>query len=132
MRLYLSQPFAGYDVFSSHLSKLKELMISRGDTPIDPLDFEVANLSDTQIVTLDLSQIDLCNGIVCDLTIPNLGGGVWGEFYYAHGRSIPSVVICPEKAWSSPWIRHHASYRFDSEKPIDIEKLYRICKEVTE
>ena len=128
MRVYLSQPFAGYDVFSVALSQLGELLELNGDQPIDPLKFDVSLFSDAGIVDFDLSQVESCDVIVCDLTTPNYGGGVWGEFYHVYHKKIPIVVICPDNAWSSPWIRHHSAYRFNSNLPVEVKELYEVCK----
>jgi nucleoside 2-deoxyribosyltransferase len=133
MRVYLSQPFAGYEDLASPtrlLSRLKIFLSSVGEFYEDPLDFEISGLADSEVVALDYQKVSECDVVVCDLTQPNLGGGVWGEIYYAYRLGIPIIVICPDAAWSSPWIRHHSSYRYSSSNPPSTTELFVTCKDL--
>ena len=127
MRIYLSQPFAGSSNFSSILSKFNQYLKNLGEFPEDPLEFDITGFSDKEIIDLDLVKVESCDLIICDLSTPNLGGGVWGELYHAYRNKIPIIVICPDNAWSSPWIRYHSSYHFKSGDPLTVEELYETC-----
>ncbi len=131
MRVYLSQPFAGYTNFSGLLSQFKRFLADQeGWETSDPLDFEVTGLTDHQIILLDLEHVSKSHILLVDLSTPNLGGGVWGELYHAFDIGLPIVVICPDSAWDSPWIRHHTTYRFRSEDSITVEEVFEVCKKL--
>lgn len=127
MIVYLSQPFAGYDNKSSLLAQFKEILRKEGEQYIDPLNHSIEGLKDCEVVEMDRGFVQNCSIVVCDLTQPNLGGGVWGELYHAYERGIPIFVICPDEAWSSPWIRHHSTLRFKSGE-VTAEELFQACK----
>jgi hypothetical protein len=132
MRIYLSQPFAGYTNFSGLLSQFKRFIENQGGWETsDPLDFDITGLTDGQVVQLDVDHVSNCDLILVDLSTPNLGGGVWGELYHAYKLGIPIVVICPDNAWDSPWIRFHSTHRFRTGDTF-VEEIFEVCKKLTE
>ena len=133
MRVYLSQPFAGYTNFSGLLSQFKRFIENQPEWETSyHLDFDFTGLADSEIVSLDLDHVSKCDLILVDLSTPNLGGGVWGELYHAYRSGIPIVVICPDSAWDSPWIRHHVTHRFRTGDITLVEEIFEVCKKLTE
>lgn len=106
--VYLAGPINGCSDAEAHEWRAAASRILGGRV-LDPMARDYRGSEDTNvrdIVEGDKADIDACAAVLAYCPRPSVGTSM--EVLYAYERGIPVVVVVPEGASVSPWLRYHA------------------------
>lgn len=130
--IYLAQALLGYENYSLIHSLLKKTLREQGHIVYDPLEFEVNFTDYPSIVKMDLKYVRKSDLVIADLTYPSLGGGTFGEIYYAAYNQIPVYLIQPPENYG-PWMQTFTSKHFWREcleGRLESPSYFEACQEI--
>jgi nucleoside 2-deoxyribosyltransferase len=99
MRVYLAGPPAS----DEYRRRAAELVRAAGWEPVDPFRRDFRGRTEgheAEIVHGDLADIDSCQAVLADFTVPDEGTAM--EAWYAHGRGIRVVAFTGSRT-PHPW-----------------------------
>jgi nucleoside 2-deoxyribosyltransferase len=85
--------------------------LPKGWEAVDPTAFEVGHLTCTELVKLDLQQLDACNAVIVRADQPSWGTAM--EIFYAQQKGVP-VLAWPCFLERAPWLTAHVTEFFGS------------------
>lgn len=98
-RVYL----AGPPLADDYRRDARRLLRDAGWEPVDPMRRDFRGRTEgheVEIVEGDLADIDSCQAVLADFTVPDEGTAM--EAWYAHSTGVP-VVAYTGGAWPHPW-----------------------------
>lgn len=112
MRVYLGGPINGCTDEEAHgwRDAVKPILEGAGHTWLDPMSRDYRGVEDVafrEIVEGDKRDIAECDVLLMNCPRPSYGTAM--EILYGADRGKEVVVVFPEGAIISPWIRYHAT-----------------------
>lgn len=109
MRVYLAGPINGRsDAECNDWRAEAKRLLAKHDI-LDPMARDYRGVEDinvSDIVEGDKADIDSCDAILAHCDTPSVGTSM--EILYAWDRGKPVVVVVPQGARVSPWLRYHS------------------------